>query len=256
MDVIDRVPGLGVSAGAGPPAHGRRAHPPLRVRARARRGPARGGELGLAALMRRARRERRFEQPQAADRRARRRRRGEPGSRRLERRGDAGATSPPSSTRRRGRRGRPPRRARRRRVHGAGAGHDRGRAQVARASSPLAPLHQPRAVAGMRALARPAPGSPAGRVLRHCVPRDDAGGRHRPTHSRRRGASGGGFVASVFTAFRTRTRPSGSPRSRAGPATRVAQSCAAISGRARRCARRSAAVRSTPRWAGHHSKGW
>ena len=46
MDVIDRVPGLGVRAAGLRQRDGRRAAAPPRVHARARRRPARGARLG------------------------------------------------------------------------------------------------------------------------------------------------------------------------------------------------------------------
>ena len=52
MDVIDRVPGLGLAGGAAAPADGRRAAAPPRVHARARRGHARRARLDLAGRAR------------------------------------------------------------------------------------------------------------------------------------------------------------------------------------------------------------
>ena len=54
MDVIDRVPGLGERAAEPAPGDGRRAAAPPRLHARARRGPARGARLDLAAAPRAA----------------------------------------------------------------------------------------------------------------------------------------------------------------------------------------------------------
>ena len=50
MDVIDRVPGLGVRARGAAPAHGRRAAAPPRLHARVRRRPGGRARLDLARL--------------------------------------------------------------------------------------------------------------------------------------------------------------------------------------------------------------
>ena len=125
---------------------------------------------------------------------------------------------------RRGRRRRPPRRARRDALPSARCSARRRRPRPASpALTDLAPLHQPKALAALDAVAAAAARRARGRLLRHGVPRHAAGGGGHLRAAPRRGASAGTCGATASTACRTPTRP-GAPAScwaRAeGPAAR------------------------------------
>ena len=122
------------------------------------------------------------------------------------------------------------------------------------ALSPLAPLHQPRAVEGMRAIrgASAVTSRRSRASIRHFTRRSRP---PRRTRCRRRGASSGGYDDSDSTACRTPTQRRASRGSSSSPTTPSFGSCAATSVPAHRCARRVEAVRSTRRWDGRRSRG-
>ena len=80
------------------------------------------------------------------------------------------------------------------------------------ALSSLAPLHNPRAVAGIEAVGRVLPGGSPGGLLRHRVPRDDAGGRRHLRRARRLARAATACAATGSTDC-PMPMPRGAPRS-------------------------------------------
>ena len=272
IDVIDRVPGLGERAAAAAPGDGRRAAARPRLHARARRRLARGPRLDLARcgadrpsdLRQLGVRALRVLVVNAgsssvklcAARRPTTRRSRRASSRRR-------PTARPDALRRRSTAGWPtaPTRSGTASCTAASASASRcvidaGVAAALRELTELAPLHQPKSLAALDAVAATLPGRARGRLLRHRLPRDAARGGVHLRAAARAGASAGACAATASTASRTPgSRGACRRAARLGPRATADRQ---LPPRRRRLAVRDRRrrARSTRRWASRRSRAW